>query len=119
MVGYCTPPLSLFHSPILSAFLGHHLVGAPARLTYFLTVQPECAKRIRPLLRKLKKCRDPDRSDLVALQRARREQANKKEVKKSGPNDDDVFGPASDSNREAKRRKVSSAVGDPFGPALE
>lgn len=48
---------------------------------------------IRPLLKKLKRCRDPDRVDLVALQRARREQATRKvSVPAKMEDDAEVFG---------------------------
>lgn len=72
---------------------------------------------IRPLLRKLKRCRDPDRADLVAMQRARREQVVKKDKPaKKAEDDGAVFNDLSEEAREAKRRKV--ALQDPFGPAL-
>lgn len=70
---------------------------------------------MKPLRRKLQKCRDPDRADLVALQRARREQAVTKPKKPPGPNDGAVFGDADP--RDAKRRKVEN-TDDMFGPAL-
>ena len=71
-------------------------------------------KSIKPLRKKLQKCRDPDRANLVELQRARREQAADKE-KKSEPNDDaGVFGESLD--RDSKRRKVDKS--DPFGGLL-
>lgn len=71
---------------------------------------PECNKMIRPLLKKLKRCRDPDRADLVALQRARREQVARKGGKKGDE------GVESEEAREAKRRRVG--LEDPFGPPL-
>lgn len=76
-------------------------------------MQPETSKSWKPLRRKLQRCRDPDRVDLVTLQKARREQALNKE-KSSGNEDSNVFG---GENREAKRRKVDKAD-DPFGPPL-
>ncbi|KAL8377500.1 hypothetical protein RB595_008262 [Gaeumannomyces hyphopodioides] len=94
---------------------------------------PHEATLFKPLQRKLKKCRDPDRNDLVALQKARRERAlNSIDSDDEGPsarpggkkatveNDGAVFGgpmlaAAGDSSRDPKRRKVSN---DPFGPPL-
>jgi cyclin H len=78
---------------------------------------------IKPLIKKLKKCRDPDRWDLVALQQAKKEGAVKAAGKKNGLTDEDgaVFGSdglALDA-REAKRRKVNAAMADPFGPPLK
>jgi cyclin H len=75
---------------------------------------------MRPLARKLKKCRDPDRSDLVALQKAKREQAMVKGRKGSDVDIEMTEGPTSGAlgdaitTREAKRRKME----DPFGGAL-
>ncbi|OAA65623.1 cyclin-like protein [Niveomyces insectorum RCEF 264] len=99
----------------------------PERFTAYWG-QPESNNLIKPLLRKLKTCRDPDRWDLVALQQA----------KKAGPvktyaaagvgaeaeADGAVFGTKTststgtgtpDSAHEAKRRRV---LDDPFGPPL-
>ncbi|RDA85001.1 hypothetical protein CP532_3894 [Ophiocordyceps camponoti-leonardi (nom. inval.)] len=78
---------------------------------------PETLKSVKQLRKKLQKCRDPDRADLVALQRARREQAVAKPAKTPGTaaaNDGVVFGAA---DRDAKRRKVGTSE-DPFGPSL-
>lgn len=89
--------------------------------------QKEALNITKPLARKLKKCRDPDRWDLVALQKARREQPLRK-----GDDDDEDGRPAGASvgddaavfgsvdEREAKRRKVNAASGleDPFGGPL-
>lgn len=72
-------------------------------------------KAMRALRKKLQRCRDPDRANLVNLQRARREQAMKKEKKPPGPDDGTVFGDGE--AREAKRLKVEKAD-DPFGPPL-
>ncbi|KAL5598742.1 hypothetical protein BROUX41_003921 [Berkeleyomyces rouxiae] len=69
--------------------------------TYWGTA--ECNKALRPLQKKLRKCRDPDRIDLVKLQKARRELSTRVEKE-------------DDKARETKRRKVS--VEDPFGPPL-
>ena len=84
--------------------------------------QSESSKAMKPLIRKLKKCRDPDRVDLVALQKARREQAlDKSKAKGKGGAKDDgsVFGQAADLERESKRRKVATnGLDDPFGPPL-
>ncbi|KAI0199493.1 cyclin ccl1 [Astrocystis sublimbata] len=77
---------------------------------------------MKPLNKKLRKCRDPDRVDLVALQKAKREQAQQKiKAKKVVKKDDEVFGSglakATDEEREAKRRRLAGE-GDPFGPPL-
>lgn len=79
---------------------------------------------MRPLNKKLRKCRDPDRFDLVALQKARREQAQQKiKAKVAAKADADVFGPSNvgtmkeDLERDAKRRRVVPG-GDMFGPPL-
>ncbi|PHH79946.1 hypothetical protein CDD80_3398 [Ophiocordyceps camponoti-rufipedis] len=79
---------------------------------------PEIVKSMKPLRKKLQRCRDPDRADLVALQRARREQAVAKPAKTPGvaaAGDGTVFG--TNNPRDAKRRKVE-ASDDPFGPSL-
>ncbi|KAL6879981.1 cyclin-like protein [Trichoderma longibrachiatum] len=77
---------------------------------------PELVKSLKPLRKKLQKCRDTDRADLVALQRARREQATTTKVKKpTPPSDGAVFGDAEP--RDPKRRKLEAA-NDLFGPAL-
>jgi cyclin H len=77
---------------------------------------------MKPLRKKLQKCRDPDRVDLVALQRARREQGTHKEKKLGAGlgnnNSDDVFGSSEGGNRDTKRRKVDSKLDDPFGGPL-
>lgn len=82
---------------------------------------------MKPLLKKLKKCRDPDRFDLVALHKKRLE-FREKEAAGNGTgraveDDGAIFGGgdapppnADDSDRESKRRKVADQ--DPFGPAL-
>lgn len=75
---------------------------------------------MKPLRKKLQKCRDPDRVDLVALQRARREQAMNKDKKPAAGsnNDGDVFGGALEGDaRDTKRRKVDK-LDDPFGGPL-
>ncbi|KAK8096928.1 Cyclin CCL1 [Apiospora kogelbergensis] len=63
---------------------------------------------IKPLNRKLKKCRDPDRVDLVALQKARREQAMVKKPKIPVKADGAVFGESFGDGRESKRRKTET-----------
>ncbi|KAK4183687.1 cyclin-like protein [Podospora australis] len=79
--------------------------------------------QISPLRKKLTKCRDPDRWNLVELQRARREQA----IKKGGSEDGDpedrgladgaVFGEPL--GQPLKKRKVEvKKEEDPFGGAL-
>lgn len=65
--------------------------------------------------KKLQKCRDPDRADLVALQRARREQASIKQKKPGVPADGALAADAE--SRDSKRRKLEAAD-DVFGPAL-
>jgi cyclin H len=79
--------------------------------------QQETNKAIKPLIRKLKKCRDPDRVDLVALQKARREQSEKKKPKAGLKDDAAVFGGAL-GEPDAKRRKTAINGDDPFGPPL-
>ncbi|QPG94151.1 hypothetical protein C2857_004992 [Epichloe festucae Fl1] len=76
---------------------------------------PEIVKSMKPLRKKLQKCRDPDRANLVELQRARREQAATKPKKPNSTSDGAVFGDADP--RDAKRRKVDTAD-DVFGPSL-
>ncbi|KJZ77196.1 hypothetical protein HIM_03517 [Hirsutella minnesotensis 3608] len=78
---------------------------------------PEIVKSMKPLRKKLQKCRDPDRADLVALQRARREQAAGKPAKPSAGavGDGGVFGEGD--ARDVKRRKVGTGD-DVFGPPL-
>lgn len=77
---------------------------------------------MKPLRKKLQKCRDPDRVDLVALQRARREQGVHKDKKSrigvESKNNDDVFGGEEGGTRDTKRRKVDNKLDDPFGPPL-
>ncbi|KAI8624736.1 cyclin ccl1 [Xylariaceae sp. FL1651] len=77
---------------------------------------------MRPLKKKLRKCRDPDRVDLVALQKARREQGKQKtKAKVATKEDGDVFstsnGVGKDEEREFKRRRVGGGD-DMFGPPL-
>ena len=84
--------------------------------------------QITPLRKKLNKCRDPDRWNLVELQRLRREQAARRgggDSEDGEPDDRDkdtlagdgaVFGEALAPASHLKRRKV--ALGDPFGGAL-
>ncbi|CAK7218279.1 hypothetical protein SBRCBS47491_003456 [Sporothrix bragantina] len=94
--------------------------------------QPESNNIIKPLLKKLKLCRDPDRFNLVALQQSKKQGAVKSYVKGGMAEDGAVFGkslssvPANggsgatntpDSLHEAKRRKVAK-LDDPFGPPL-
>ncbi|KAI1174421.1 cyclin ccl1 [Nemania sp. FL0916] len=82
---------------------------------------------MKPLNKKLRKCRDPDRVDLVALQKARREQAlQKPKAKPTAKEDGNIFGGSigasngkiTDEQREAKRRRVVSGGGDMLGPPL-
>jgi cyclin H len=54
---------------------------------------PQASSDFKPLFRKLRRCRDPDRANLVALQAARREQSDRvKEKKPANTQSDDVFG---------------------------
>ncbi|KAI9154945.1 cyclin h [Paramyrothecium foliicola] len=92
----------------------------PERMTDYWGT-PEVIKSMKPLRRKLQRCRDPDRADLVALQRARREQAAaaaaaSKEKKKAGSVQEDaaVFGEALEAP-DTKRRRVQDDV---FGGPL-
>lgn len=77
---------------------------------------------MKPLIKKLKKCRDPDRFDLIGLHKKRLEFRGEKDSgpsKNSVEDDGAVFGGSLskvDPDRESKRRKV--APEDPFGPAL-
>ncbi|KAL7624795.1 hypothetical protein AAE478_004009 [Parahypoxylon ruwenzoriense] len=76
-------------------------------------------RALKALREKLTKCRDPDRADLVALQKARREQAMQKpKAKTSLKTDEEVFGSRVGDERESKRRKVAPDGGDIFGPPL-
>ncbi|KAI0160059.1 cyclin-like protein [Hypoxylon sp. FL1284] len=79
----------------------------------------ESTKAIKVLRKKLTKCRDPDRVDMVALQKARREQASQNQKPKDRPSngDEKVFGNGNNQERESKRRKVTTD-GDVFGPPL-
>lgn len=70
---------------------------------------------MKPLQKKLQKCRDPERANLVELQRGRREQAAAKPTKPDPASDGAVFGDAD--SRDAKRRKMDAAD-DVFGPSL-
>ncbi|KAL2022376.1 hypothetical protein VTK56DRAFT_5443 [Thermocarpiscus australiensis] len=86
--------------------------------------------QLQPLRKKLNKCRDPERWNLVELQRARREQAVKKAESEDGDpgeggkgggtleDDGAVFGDPVP--RDSKRRKVQvkRELEDPFGPPL-
>lgn len=80
-----------------------------------VTTKPEVVKSMKPLRKKLQKCRDPDRASLVELQRARREQVVTNAKTADAANDGTASGNAD--ARGAKRRKVEQAE-DPFGPAL-
>ncbi|PNY29237.1 Cyclin CCL1 [Tolypocladium capitatum] len=70
---------------------------------------PDIVKSMKPLRKKLQKCRDPDRADLVALQRARREQASGKAKKPGATTDAAVFGDGD--ARDAKRRRIENEDG--------
>ncbi|KAI1204598.1 cyclin mcs2 [Annulohypoxylon truncatum] len=79
----------------------------------------EIVKGVKALRRKLAKCRDPDRVDLVALQKVRREHASQKTKAKGSANpDENVFGNGINDERESKRRKVAANGDDVFGPPL-
>ncbi|KAH6889824.1 cyclin-like protein [Thelonectria olida] len=86
----------------------------PERMTEYWG-KPETIKAMKPLRKKLQKCRDPDRANLVNLQRVRREQAMSKEKKVVKNEDGAVFG--EELPREAKRVKLEK-TDDPFGPPL-
>lgn len=123
--------VSVIVSPILAS------LQAEQHSANIIIAKPEANKALKPLIKKLKKCRDPDRWDLVALQRAKREQSSGggggKGAKSSGADggaaaeskgreagtlesDAAVFGSSlKDPARDAKRRKV---LDDPFGPGL-
>ncbi|ROV89613.1 hypothetical protein VPNG_10147 [Cytospora leucostoma] len=95
----------------------------PERISDFYGT-PEATSIMKPLIKKLKKCRDPDRFDLIALHKKRLEyrEAETKAAKASKEEDGAVFGggsngaPRGDADRDFKRRKVAAA--DPFGPPL-
>jgi cyclin H len=84
--------------------------------------------QITPLKKKLKNCRDPERWNLVALQRARREQAAKRaDSEDDEPGDRmvvDSDGAVFGDPLPTKRRRVLAGEGkatglaDPFGGAL-
>ncbi|KAK3308408.1 cyclin-like protein [Chaetomium strumarium] len=83
--------------------------------------------QITPLRKKLNKCHDPERWNLVELQRARREQASKKADSEDGDAEDGPAGGTVEADgavfggplpRDSKRRKVGKGLDDPFGPAL-
>ena len=88
-----------------------------------IDLQGESKETMKPLNKKLRKCRDPDRVDLVALQKARREQAMQKtKAKIATKQDGEVFGTSNgtkkeDEERDAKRRRVADGA-DMFGPPL-
>ncbi|KAG6122294.1 hypothetical protein E4U13_002707 [Claviceps humidiphila] len=77
---------------------------------------PEIVKSMKPLRKKLQKCRDPDRADLVELQRARREQANTKPMLQKSTSRDLALGKLD--HTRSKRQKTAGAVDDVFGPSL-
>jgi cyclin H len=98
----------------------------PAHMTGYWGT-PAQTDAVKPPLRKLRKCRDPDRFDLVALHKARREQAMRNgdaddedgRVPAGSSLDDDdaaVFGKVGE--RDVKRRKVNKGLEDPFGEPL-
>ncbi|PHH86234.1 hypothetical protein CDD83_10538 [Cordyceps sp. RAO-2017] len=89
----------------------------PERMTdYWGTT--EIVKSMKPLRKKLQKCRDPDRADLIALQRARREQAAANPAKPgTTAATKDATVPGDADPRDAKRRKVENGD-DIFGPPL-
>ncbi|KAB5576130.1 cyclin ccl1 [Coniochaeta sp. 2T2.1] len=108
----------------------------PERLTSYWDT-PESNNIIKPLLKKLRKCRDPDRFNLVELQKAKREEALRREEaeekraagggdKKTVEADGSVFGEAlggagggrGGEGRDVKRRKTEGKGGDPFGGPL-
>ncbi|KAK4236181.1 cyclin-like protein [Achaetomium macrosporum] len=83
--------------------------------------------QITPLRKKLNKCHDPERWNLVELQRARREQASKKADSEDGDAEDKAGGGTIEPDgavfggplpRDTKRRKMGKGLEDPFGPPL-
>jgi cyclin H len=83
--------------------------------------------QITPLRKKLNKCHDPERWNLVELQRVRREQASKKADSENGDAEDGTGGATMEDDgavfggplpRDSKRRKVGKGLDDPFGPPL-
>ncbi|KAG6019246.1 hypothetical protein E4U40_007223 [Claviceps sp. LM458 group G5] len=72
---------------------------------------------MKPLRKKLQKCRDSDRADLVELQRARREQANTKPTTLQKSTSHDLVLGKVDRTR-SKRQKTAGAADDVFGPSL-
>jgi len=62
----------------------------PQRFTEYWGT-PTASNEFKALVRKLRKCRDPDRANLVALQAARREQVTTK-PKPHKRDADDIFG---------------------------
>ncbi|KAK0664024.1 putative cyclin [Cercophora samala] len=101
----------------------------PERKEHWLNKQV-IKTQITPLRKKLLKCKDPERWNLVELQKVRREQAAKKmdsddeddfggrDGKKAKKEEDgDIFG--GDLGHSAKKRKVSvKKEEDPFGGAM-
>ncbi|POS71343.1 cyclin ccl1 [Diaporthe helianthi] len=94
----------------------------PERMATFWDKPEEVNPFMKPFIRKLKKCRDPDRFDLVGLHKKRLEfkEGEKKPSKGVVEDDGAVFSGSNgvgrgDADRDAKRRKVAE---DPFGPPL-
>lgn len=94
----------------------------PERMTAYWGT-PDSNQITRPLLRKLKKCHDPDRWNLVELQRARRQQVKENAEEDEGhgargslDGDGAVFGDVDE--HAVKRRKVTKAPENPFGGPL-
>ncbi|PSR76453.1 cyclin-like protein [Coniella lustricola] len=91
----------------------------PERMTEFWGTA-EANNLVKPLNKKLRKCRDPDRFDLIGLHKKRLEFREKEAggAKTAAEDDGAVFGEAlkSDADREPKRRRVAGE--DPFGPPL-
>lgn len=84
-------------------------MGSYSKTFLILFRKPDTIRSVKRLRKKLQKCRDPDRADLVALQRARREQASTKPKAASNGGllaDAAVFG---DIDRETKRIKLDDA----------
>ena len=81
---------------------------------------------MKPLIKKLKKCHDPDRWDLIALQKQKREQALQAEDENEGEG-----GEGAEGKKKKKRSTgVTAPLGldmrsqkperdDPFGPPLK
>ncbi|KAF3760339.1 cyclin-like protein [Cryphonectria parasitica EP155] len=94
----------------------------PERMTEYWGTA-EASNLVKPINKKLRRCRDPDRFDLIGLHKKRLEFREKETASAKGAAEDDgaVFGGSIEAlkgsaDRESKRRRV--AGDDPFGPPL-